>query len=253
MSHDFYLTYETLLLEHVNYSEKDRFFQDNHLDLHDIERLAPETTLSITKSFLLGNSLGRRNHNEQRRAARYSADAIIALNQNTMSSILAMNLISRYSNSFTWSGTVNQNTFSLLSGNPESKYNFSQGASIARRLECGERFTAGALYRIQRFSLQQCLTTYHRIEHTSDASRVGRRDAIYCSWSGRTSSFDEHFGQDWNDFRAFSDFGRSRLPGVWWIRWPQIVDDGNILAGTGHKQRACRSSNYPELFRSDSV
>jgi hypothetical protein len=170
-SHDFYLTYETLLLEHVNYSEKDRFFQDNYLDLHDIERLAPETTLSIDESFLLGNSLGGGIITNNDVPLGTQLMQSLLSDQNTMSSTLAMNLISRYSNSFTWSGTVNQNTFSLLSGNPESKYNFSQGASIAGDWNVGERFTAGALYQFNdfRFSNASLPTT----ESNTLAMRLG--------------------------------------------------------------------------------
>ena len=170
-SRDFFLTYETLLLEQANYSAKDRFFQDNYLDLHDNERLNPGTTLSFDETFLLGNSLGGGIITNDSVPLGTQIMQSLLSDQNTMSSAFAMNLVSRYSNSFSWAGTLNQNAYSVLSGNPASKYNFAQGASIAGDWNVGERLTAGALYAFNdfRFSNASLPTT----ESNTLAVRLG--------------------------------------------------------------------------------
>jgi hypothetical protein len=65
-------------------------------------------------------------------------------NSSTMSSTFGATLLSCYSDSFSWNANVSQTTFSLLSGSPESKYNFSQGVAVAGDWNVGERFTTSS-------------------------------------------------------------------------------------------------------------
>jgi hypothetical protein len=168
---DFYLTYETLFLEHANYSDKDRFFRDNYFNLLDNERLNPDTTLSINETFLLGNALsGGIITNNSVPLGSQVMQSLLS-NSSTMGSTFAMNLVSRYSNFFSWSANVNQNTFSLLSGDPVSKYNFSQGAGLAGDWNVSERFTVGVGYQFDSFRFSNGLVP--TTESNTLAMRLG--------------------------------------------------------------------------------
>jgi hypothetical protein len=143
---DFYLTYQTLMLEYANYSRRDRFLRDDYLDLQDNERLSPDTTLSINETFLLGNSTGGGVITNNKVPLGSQVMQTLLSNSNAMGSTFVINLLSRYSNSFSWTANINQNTLSLLSNNPQSKYNFSQGVSLAGDWDMGERLTGGVGY-----------------------------------------------------------------------------------------------------------
>jgi hypothetical protein len=187
---DFYLTYETLLLEHATYSKQDRFFQDNYFNVQDNERLNPDTTLSISETFLLGNSVGGGIITNNTVPLGTQVMQSLLSNSNTMGSTFAMNLVSRYSNSLTWTANVNQSTFSVLSvnRNPESanidqnvftnlssnsvsKYNFSQGAGLAGDWNFSERLTAGAGYQFSDFRYSN--TSVPTTESSTLAMRLG--------------------------------------------------------------------------------
>src|ERR1700693_2523664 len=56
-SRDFFLTYQTYLLEYASYAGHDRFGNNHFANLRDDERLSPATSLSITDSLLVGNAV----------------------------------------------------------------------------------------------------------------------------------------------------------------------------------------------------
>jgi hypothetical protein len=169
VARDLYLTYQTLLLENASYSGKDRFFQDHYFNFQDNERLNPNTTLSINESFLLGNSIGGGVITNNTVPLGSQLLQSLLSNSSTMSSTFAATLVSRFSDSFSWNANINQTTFSLLSGSPESKYNFSQGVAVAGDWNVGERFTVGTGYTFTDFRFSNSSTP------TSEANMLAMR------------------------------------------------------------------------------
>ena len=54
---DFFLTYQTQLLEYASYGGHDRFGKDHAANLRDEEFLTPSTTLTVSDSLLVGNAV----------------------------------------------------------------------------------------------------------------------------------------------------------------------------------------------------
>ena len=147
----FFLTYETLLLEHASYSSKDQFFRDNYFGLEDLEHLWPGTALSVNESLLTGNALGGAIISNGSTPVGQQLMQSLLYSSNTTSNNLSIIVASRYSDSFSWRASTYQNTFTILSGDPLSKYNFAEGASLAGDWAIGERWTAGAIYQLSDF------------------------------------------------------------------------------------------------------
>jgi opacity protein-like surface antigen len=150
-SRNFFLTYETLLLEHASYPSKDQFFRDNYFGLEDFEQLWRGAALSVNESLLTGNALGGGIITGGSTPVGQQLMQSLLFSSNTTSNNFSMNLSSRYSDSFSWLASTYQNTFTILSGDPLSKYNFAEGASLAGDWAVGERWTAGAICQLNDF------------------------------------------------------------------------------------------------------
>jgi hypothetical protein len=158
---EFYLTYETLLLEHATSTQKNRLFRDNYFALHDLDKIGVNTRLSVDESVLLGNSLGGGIITNDDIPLGPQVMQTLLSNSNTLGSSFALNLQSHYGTSVSWSASVTQTTFSILSNNPDSKYNFAEGASLNVDWNLRERLFAGLGYTFDdfRFSDQAMPTT----------------------------------------------------------------------------------------------
>jgi hypothetical protein len=166
----FFLTYTTLMIEHVSYPGEDSFGQDHYVGLQDTERLSANTTLSITNSFLVGNSVSGSFVTSGATPIGSQLLSSILYKTGTLSNTFAANLFSKFSDSFTWSANVHQNYFSTLSNTPSaggitgsaaSTQNFNQGAMLTGDWNLGERFTGGGTcdFEDYRFSNSDIPTT----------------------------------------------------------------------------------------------
>lgn len=148
-----FLTYTTTMIEHVSYPSEDSFGRDNYVGVQDTERLSANITLSISESFLSGNSVSGSLATSGSTPIGSQLLYTILYNSGTLSNVFAANLTSRFSDSFTWSANVHQYFFSTqsnsatsggVSGSPASTENYNQGGILAGDWDLGERFTAGA-------------------------------------------------------------------------------------------------------------
>jgi hypothetical protein len=166
----FFLTYTTLMIEHVSYPNEDSFGQDHYVGLQDTERLSANTTLSITNSFLIGNSVSGGIVTSGATPIGSQLLSSILYKSGTLSNTFAANLFSKFSDSFTWSANVHQNYFSTLSntattggvtGSAASKQSFNQGGMLTGGWNLGERFTGGGScdFEDYRFSNNEISTT----------------------------------------------------------------------------------------------
>ncbi len=166
----FFLTYTTLMIEHASYSNEDSFGQDHYVGLQDTERLSASTTLSITNSFLVGNSVSGGFVTSGATPIGSQLLSSILYKSGTLSNTFAANLFSKFSDSFTWSANVHQNYFSTLSntattggvtGTAASNQNFNQGGVLLGDWNLGERFTGGTScdFEDYRFSNSEIPTT----------------------------------------------------------------------------------------------
>ena len=157
----FFLTYSTLMLEHVSYPGEDRFGHDHYFGVRDFEKLWPETTLSISESFLVGSaSSGFLLTSGSTPIGSQLMQSLLLVSTN-LSNSFAMDLSSHYSGSFTWSANVHQNFFSVLSSSSTNKYSFNQGGMLAGDWLIAGRFGAGLGYDFEdfRFSNSSVPTT----------------------------------------------------------------------------------------------
>ena len=166
----FFLTYTTLMSEYVSYPGEDSFGQDHYVGLQDTERLSASTTLSISNSFLIGNSVGGGLVTTGATPIGSQLLSSILYKSGTLSNTFAVNLFSKFNDSLTWSVNIHQNYFSTLSNTPTaggvtgtaaSAQNFNQGAMLTGDWNLGERFTGGGTcdFEDYRFSNSDIPTT----------------------------------------------------------------------------------------------
>ncbi len=152
---DFFLTYQTQLLEYTSYSDLDRFGKDHAANLRDEEFLTPATTLTISDSLLVGNAVS--NGILANGATPIGAQLMQSLfyQSSTLSNDFALDLTSRYSNSFSWTADVHQYLFMTLSGSSSSSSGsglfFDQGGALGGQWELPERFAAGFAFQFDDF------------------------------------------------------------------------------------------------------
>jgi hypothetical protein len=166
----FFLTYSTTMIEHASYPKQDSLGENHYFGLHDLERLTKNTNLSISNSFLVGNASGGFFLTNGSTPIGSQLLSSLLYHNATAGNDLALDLYSKYSNSFTWFANIHQVFFSTLSSSPSSESasgsassseNFDQGGSIGGDWLLRERFTAGAAYSFDdfRFSNGQLPTT----------------------------------------------------------------------------------------------
>jgi hypothetical protein len=147
---DFSLTYQTLMLNYLNYTDQNRFGCNNSIGLSDFERLGPNTSLTISDSFLMGNSVGSGLMTNG--AAPVNPQILQALlNQSTSSNnYFNAQLATRFSDTFHFSASAFQNLF-VDPSTSVAKYSFSQGGAVSADRLIGERVTAGFSYQFSDF------------------------------------------------------------------------------------------------------
>lgn len=161
---DFFLTYQTQLLEYISYPGLDRFGKDHSANLRDAEYLTPATTLTISDSLLVGNAVS--NGILANGATPIGAQLMQSLfyQSSTLSNDFSLDLSSRYSNSFTWTANVHQYIFTTLSGSSASSSSgsglfFDQGGSVGGQWDLPERFAAGFTCQFDDFRSNSSLPT----------------------------------------------------------------------------------------------
>jgi hypothetical protein len=150
---DFYLTYQTLVLTYLNYTNEDRFGSDNSFGLRDFERLSPDTSLTVNDSFLRGNAIsGGLMINGSTPVGAQLLQTL--LNQSTSTSNnVNVQLSSRLSETSNAAASVYQNLF-IAPSTSVSQYSFGQGGTLSAERLIGENFSAGFSYQFSdyRFS-----------------------------------------------------------------------------------------------------
>jgi hypothetical protein len=152
---NFFLTYQTDLLEYASYPGHDRFGSNHFANLSDNEKISPATTLSISDSMLVGNAVS--NGILANGATPIGTQLMQSLfyQSSTLSNSLAINLFSRYSSSFSWTANIHQNFFTLLSGSSSSSNatgNFyDQGGALWGEWNLPERLAGGVGYQFEDF------------------------------------------------------------------------------------------------------
>jgi hypothetical protein len=152
---DFFLTYQTYLLEYASYAGHDRFGNNHFANLRDDERLSPATSLSITDSLLVGNAVS--NGILANGATPIGTQLMQSLfyRSSVLSNYFAMDVFSRYSDSFRWTANIHQGLFATLSsGSSSSSGNgifFDQGTILGGEWDLPERFAAGFGYQFDDF------------------------------------------------------------------------------------------------------
>ena len=151
-----YLTYQTYLLEYAAYGGHDRFGNNHFANLRDDEQLSKNTRLSISENLLIGNAIS--NGSLVNGATPIGTQLMQSLfySSSNLNNSFAIDLFSKYSESFTWTANVHQNLFSTLSSssstsssgssNPNSGDFYNQGAAIGGQWDLPERFTGGFRY-----------------------------------------------------------------------------------------------------------
>ncbi len=161
---DFFLTYQTQLLEYVSYGGLDRFGKDHAANLRDAEYLTPATTLTISDSLLVGNAVSNGILTNGATPIGTQLMQSLFYQSSTLSNDLSLDLSSRYSNSFTWTGNIHQYTFTTLSGSSASSSSnsglfFDQGGSVGGLWDLPERFAAGFICQFDDFRSNSSLPT----------------------------------------------------------------------------------------------
>ncbi len=160
---NFFLTYETQMLEYLSYPGLDRFGKDHAANLRDNEKLSAATTLSISDSFLVGNAAS--NGILVNGATPIGTQMMQSLfyQTSTLSNDFAIDLSSRYSDSFTWTADIHQLVFTTLSGSSSSSggsgYFFDEGGALAGEWNLPERFEAGIAYQFDDYRTSANLPT----------------------------------------------------------------------------------------------
>ncbi len=152
---DFFLTYQTHLLEYASYPGHDRFGNNHFANLRDDEKLSPATTLSISDSLLVGNAVSGSILANGATPIGTQLMQSLFYRSSTLINYFGIDLFSRYSNSFTWTANIHQNLFATLSG-PSSSSNgsknfFDQGGALGGEWNFLERFAAGFGYQFEDF------------------------------------------------------------------------------------------------------
>jgi len=151
---NFFLTYQTEMLEYAHYGGLDRFGEDHSANLRDDEILSPGTTLSFSDSLLIGNAVS--NGILANGATPISTQLMQSLfyQTSTASNDFAVDLSSRYNSSFTWTANVHQYIFTTLSASSSGSgggYFFDEGGVVGGQWDLAERFTAGFGYQFDDF------------------------------------------------------------------------------------------------------
>jgi len=158
---NFFLTYQTELLEYASYPGLDSFGKDHAANLRDDELLSAGTTLSISDSLLVGNAIS--NGTLVNGATPVGSQMMESLFYQTsiLSNDFAIDLSSRYSDSFTWTADIHQLMFTTLSGSSPSGspssassgsgYFFDEGGAVGGEWDFPERFAAGFGYQFDDF------------------------------------------------------------------------------------------------------
>jgi hypothetical protein len=161
---DFFLTYQTQLLEYVSYPGLDRFGKDHAANLRDEEFLTPATTLTISDSLLVGNavSIGILANGVTPIGTQLMQS--LFYQSSTLSNDFSLDLSSRYSDSFTWTANIHQYVFTTLSGTSASSSGnsgvfFDQGGSVGGLWNLPERFAAGFVCQFDDFRSNTDLPT----------------------------------------------------------------------------------------------
>ena len=152
---DFFLTYQTDLLEYASYPGHDRFGSNHFANLSDNEKISPATTLSISDSVLVGNAVS--NGILANGATPIGTQLMQSLfyQSSTLSNYFAIDVFSRYSNSFTWTAGIHQDLFTTPSGPSSSSSGsgnfFDQEGALGGEWDLPERFAAGFGYQFDDF------------------------------------------------------------------------------------------------------
>ena len=161
---DFFLTYQTQLLEYASYGGLDRFGKDHAANLRDEEFLTPSTTLTVSDSLLVGNAVS--NGILANGATPIGSQLMQSLfyQSSTLSNDFSLDLSSRYNSSFTWTGNIHQYLFTTLSGSSSSSSSgsglfFDQGGSLGGEWDLPERFAAGFIVQFDDFRSNSSLPT----------------------------------------------------------------------------------------------
>ena len=161
---DFFLTYQTRLLEYVSYPGLDRFGKDHAANLRDAEYLTPATTLTISDSLLVGNAVSNGILTNGATPIGTQLMQSLFYQSSTLSNDFSLDLSSRYSNSFTWTANIHQYVFTTLSGSSASSSSssglfFDQGGSVGGLWDLPERFAGGFICQFDDFRSNSSLPT----------------------------------------------------------------------------------------------
>ncbi|MHB8384333.1 MAG: hypothetical protein ACYDC3_18560, partial [Candidatus Binataceae bacterium] len=161
---NFFLTYQTQMLEYASYGGLDRFGKDHAANLRDVENLTPATTLSITDSFLVGDAVS--SGILANGATPIGAQLMQSLFYQTsiLTNFLSLDLSSRYNSSFTWTGNIHQDLFTTLptssaSSSSSSGVYFDEGGSVGGLWDLPERFVAGFVLQFDDFRSNNSVPT----------------------------------------------------------------------------------------------
>jgi hypothetical protein len=147
---DFALNYQTMMLTYLNYSNKDRFGQDNYFLLSDLERLGKDTTLTFSDSFLMGSPVSSGLMiNGPLPVGPQFLQALLNQSTTTNNNFSAQ-FATKFAKTFRFSATAFQNFF-IGASNSVSKYSFSQGAILSTDRLIGQRVTVGFSYQFSDF------------------------------------------------------------------------------------------------------
>ena len=161
---NFFLTYQTQMLEYASYGGLDRFGKDHAANLRDVENLTPATTLSISDSFLVGDAVssgilvnGATPIGPQMMQSLFYQTSILT-------NFLSLDLSSRYNSSFTWTGNIHQDIFTTLptssaSSSSSSGVFFDEGGSVGGLWDLPEKFVAGFVCQFDDFRSNNSLPT----------------------------------------------------------------------------------------------
>lgn len=147
---DFFLNYQTMMLTYLYYSNKDRFFNNNFLSLRDVEQLGQDTTLTVSDSFLMGNSVASGLITNGPLPVGPQLQQALLNQSTTTNNNFSAQFATKFSNTFTFSATAFQNLF-VGSSTSVAKYSFNQGATLATDRLIGQRVTAGFGYQFSDF------------------------------------------------------------------------------------------------------
>src|SRR5262249_52182398 len=153
-------TYQTMMLTYLNYSNEDRFFNDNYFLLSDLERLGKDTTLTISDSLLMGNAVSSGLMTNGPLPVGPQFMQALLNPSTTTNNNFSVQYATKFSNTFHFSATAFQNFF-IGASNSVSKYSFSQGAILSTDRLIGQRVTVGFSYQFgdYRFSANNVPTT----------------------------------------------------------------------------------------------